>query len=577
MSIFKRRRGWAGVGAVAVAAVALLSTGGASAQQTPLAANYPRSQTLYTSGTQYGPPSNWNPMVTGNYATGTIGLLYETLFLYNPLNNQFTPWLAKSGSFTSSTVYTLTLRPGLAWSDGQPLTAADVVYTIDLGQYTAVPYHNIWTYLKSVTEVNTTTVSLAFKSTPNYQEWANFLYTYPILPKHIWQSRSLTDIITGTNPNPIGSGPYLYLAHDQTTMVWQRNPNWWGIKALNLKMAPKYIVDVANQSNNVALSLLLQDQLDLSNNFLPGIASLVGGIGGYPITTYYPKAPYMLSANTAWLVMNLKRTPLNDPVFRRALAFAMDIPAVVRSDYNYIVKGSNPTGMLPTWSQYVDQTLVKSLGFSYNPSKANQMLKSAGYKFGSNGMVETKSGKPINLSLIVPQGWSDWMAGIQILAQGAAKAGIQITPSFPAYNSLVAQRNSGNFDLVINNDQQISNTPWSYYQWMFGLPILKTQSYRNYGRYNNPTAWSLVQQLDRTPVTDTAGMKSAIAKLQQIQLSQMPVIPLWYNGMWAQYNTTTWSNWPSSSTYQTVPTLWRGYPNMGSVYMLAKIKPVKAG
>jgi peptide/nickel transport system substrate-binding protein len=93
-------------------------------------------------------------------------------------------------------------------------------------------------------------------------------------------------------------------------MVWVKNPNWWAIKALNLNVAPTYIVDIVNSSNNVALGQLLSGGLDLDNNYLPGIAQVVNG--GYNITTYYAQAPYMLSGNTAWLIPNTKKKPLDD-------------------------------------------------------------------------------------------------------------------------------------------------------------------------------------------------------------------------------------------------------------------------
>jgi peptide/nickel transport system substrate-binding protein len=65
---------------------------------------YERSETLYTSGTQWGPPSSWNPFNQGGYAMGTIGLCYETLFIFDPLTNEYKPWLAESGKWTSDTV-----------------------------------------------------------------------------------------------------------------------------------------------------------------------------------------------------------------------------------------------------------------------------------------------------------------------------------------------------------------------------------------------------------------------------------------------------------------------------------------
>jgi peptide/nickel transport system substrate-binding protein len=99
----------------------------------------------------------------------------------------------------------------------------------------------------------------------------------------------VVDITGGANENPVGSGPYKYESHDQDRQVWVRNDNWWGVKEFGKAPAPKRIVDIVNGSNNVALGMVLQGGLDLSNNFLPGVASLVEG--GYGVQTYYPDAP----------------------------------------------------------------------------------------------------------------------------------------------------------------------------------------------------------------------------------------------------------------------------------------------
>src|SRR5690554_5798780 len=94
----------------------------------PVTEAYARNETLYISGTQWGPPSSWNPFMQGNYATGTIGFVYETLFLYDPLADEYIPWLAESGEWVSDNVYELTIREGITWSDGTPFTAEDVKF-----------------------------------------------------------------------------------------------------------------------------------------------------------------------------------------------------------------------------------------------------------------------------------------------------------------------------------------------------------------------------------------------------------------------------------------------------------------
>ncbi len=557
--------------------VGALFPAAASAAGPTIPTSYPRNQTLYTSGTMWGPPTDFNP-VAGGYVTGTFGLLYESLFLYNPLSDKFVPWLAQSGSWTGAKTYTLKLRPGLTWNNGTALTSTDVVYTFNLGKLSSVPYSTLWNFLQSATAVDPLTVQFTF-SKALYQEWSNALYTVAIVPAQVWGTRTVTDVLTyNTSPDAaagvVGSGPYELLTYDQTKVVWVKNDAWWGKSLLGLDVKPTYIIDEVNGSNNVELGQMLNGTLDLSNNFLPGVNSIVSGIGGYGIQTYYTKPPYMLSANTAWLVTNDVKKPTNDPVFRRALAESINVSQIVNNVYGQIVQAANPTGLLPTWNQFVDKSVVAKYGYTYNPTDAKKILTAAGYKMGSDGYFRNKDGSVINLSLIVPNGWTDWMAAIQSIAQSAKKAGIRITPSFPSYNDRTNKVQTGKFDLAIANDAQIANTPWSYYQWMFRQPIQATQVAGNDGRYKNSTIWSLVQQLDATPTTNVAAMKTIISKIQTIQLQDLPIIPLWYNGAWAQANNNVWTNWPSAAAGSPhyMPVTWGGYWNMGSVLMLTTLK-----
>jgi peptide/nickel transport system substrate-binding protein len=515
-----------------------------------------------------------------NMAMGVVGLQYETLFLYDPIKDSYTPWLASNkvsdGWDAGKTTYTITVRDGVTWSDGSALTADDVAFTINLAQNTAIG-SNLFTFVDSAT-VSGKTVVVKFKANPAYQEWMQWLYNTPIVPKAVWSPLNNADILKNLNANGIGTGPYKYKTAAQDRMVWVKNDNWWAIKALNLNVAPTYIVDIVNSSNNVALGQLLSGNLDLDNNYLPGIAQVVNG--GYNISTYYDKAPYMLSGNTAWLIPNTKKKPLDDAAFRRALAEAIDPKNVVTKDYGNIVAVADPTGLLPTWDKYIDHAQVTSLGAVFNLAKAKADLAAAGYKTGSDGFVTNKDGSPIKLSLVVPDGWSDWMEAENLIKADAALAGINIDATHPAYNDVVAGRNGSasadpTFDLVINNDVQIGSTPWTYYDYIFRQPLQPAASRnRNYEQYSNPTAWALVQKLDQTPVEDTAAMKSIISQLQKIQLTDEPVIPLWYNGEWSQVNGSHWTNWPSDKGNQVQPATWNGYWQMGAIYMLTGLKAV---
>jgi peptide/nickel transport system substrate-binding protein len=548
----------------------------------PVADVYPRAETLYTAGKQWGPPSTWNPLDSGNYAMGVIGLQYETMFMYDPLKDVYTPWLATkdSGWDATKTTYTIKVRDGVKWSDGSALTSADVKFSIDVMK-NPILNSNLFTYVTDVSAPDASTVVVKFNN-PAYQEWAQFLYQQPIVPAAVFSTKNDANILKFTNENGVGTGPYTYKTHADDRMVWQKNPTWWATAALGLDVKPKYIVDIVNSSNNVALGQLIQNTLDLNNNFLPGIASLV--TGGYNITTYFPKAPFMLAGNTAVLIPNVAKKPLDDPAFRKALATAINEDDIVQKVYGNIVTKSDPTGLLPIFDKYIDHAQVSAIGTSYNTAKAKAILAAAGYKT-VNGAVVNKDGTAIKLVLEVPDGWSDWMQAETSIANSAKAAGITIDPQHPDFNTVVADRNrpdaggAAKFDLIINNDVQVGNTPWTWYDYVFRLQgdgklPNGTAETRNFEGYVNPDAWKLVQKLDATPIDDLTTMKSLSSQLQKIQLTDMPVIPLWYNGIWSQVNNSTWTNFPSDGGTQVMPATWNGYWNMGAVLMLTQIKPV---
>jgi peptide/nickel transport system substrate-binding protein len=260
---------------------------------------------------------------------------------------------------------------------------------------------------------------------------------------------------------------------------------------------------------------------------------------------------------------------------------SINVDQIVNSDYGNIVAKANPTGLLPTWNKWIDQAQVKKLGFKYDVSGAKALLAQNGYKdTNGDGYVENKDGSQLNLRLIVPNGWSDWMTAIQIISASAKDAGIRITPAYPDFNGLVDERNSGKFDLVINNDKQLGPTPYTYYDYLFHLPVADTQTFANYSRFTQAGAkpWALTLKLNKVPLNDVKTAQAINSKIQKYILEDLPAIPLWYNGMWSQYNTKFWTNFPTSTGtgLQNTPSVWNGYLNMTGIDALAKLKPAKA-
>jgi peptide/nickel transport system substrate-binding protein len=552
----------------------LTAAGSAGASQH----SYPRAQTLITSGTQWGNIVGFNPY-GGNYAAGMIGLNLETLLRFNPVTGQYINWLAQSAKWTGARQFTIAVRPGVKWSDGKAFTAKDVLFNLKLLRFKTSQWNNLYLNIKS-TAVKGNKVVINFKTTPNYVQWQNAMYNIPMISPTQGKVITSAKLLTTYNPSkPIGTGPYVLdrSGFDPVTrVVWMKRAHWWAAdQKQSPSPKPKYIIDLVNTSNTNSLSAVLAGVEDLNNNFLPGVEKLVAA---HKVLTYYKSAPYNLSANTAMLEPNLTVKPLSDPTFRRALAMAINTGQIVAVDYHHLVLPANPTGLLPTWHKYVDKGAVQKFAMKHGASAASTALQKAGYKKDSSGYFRNKDGTAINLDISVPQGWSDWETARDMIIAQAKAAGIRMHAVVKDFNTWQADRNTGKFDLVIDNHYQISDNPWSYWNGVYHLPILTTgagQQNFNFERYKNLQAWSLVKKLDKTPLSKTATIKGINSQLQTILMQQLPVIPLWYNGQWAQFTSQHWTNWPNNSSRPYTPIMWGGYLNMTGIDMITHLQPVK--
>jgi len=553
---------------VLVAIVVLL------AASVAMALTLPRNETFYEGGAMWGPLTNFNPLNAANHGWG-VDLVYPTLFIYNPLTNQMIPYLAESGNWVDSTTYDVKLRQNAQWTDGQPVTAQDVKYTFELPFTVSqlVPVVG----LKSVNVINDYEVQFVF-SQPNYPNFYQALYGNYIVPEHIWSKMATSDIFSYANlTNPVGCGPYTYLTSNPQEIVLQRNDNWFGNDIFG-KPVPKYVAEIYVSSNNVGLGLLLQGQVDMSSWYLPGAETL---LGPYNLITWNEKPPYMPSNATTLLFMNTTVEPLNNAEFRRALAYAIgpisDLTQRVYSGYvpNYV----DQLGFLPinSWMQFEDKNVVSQYGYTYDPAKAAQMLDQLGYKKGPNGWRTMPNGQPIKLSIICPYGWTDWMAAERVVAEDLQKVGLDVTAEFPDYSTWWNETTSGNYTLMLQNaGSGVSQTPYTYFYWLFGYSVQQYMYNGNYERYTNPTVTDLLNKIATYPLNDTANLQPLYSQLEQIFLQDMPAIPLFYNGMWYLANQSVWTNFPTAKNPYCWPSTYNNANvTVGSILLYTHIKPAQ--
>lgn len=540
--------------------------------ETETEAEITRKDTLIiTGGLQYI-PDNFNP-INWSVRAGMRGLVHDSLFYYDIQSNTVIPWLAKTSTWIDHSTLEIVIRDNAFFSDGDPVTAADVLFSV-----TYEAWSNPWGDV-SGTIVTDTTIQFTF-SEPNYQVIAQNLYLWPILKKSLWDAilpETATDI-TILQEDAIGSGPYTIESHDHSQIVFRRNDAWWGINELNISFPAKRIISLKNMRSDQTAAMLENNEVDFVNQYLPNTDLLKSE--NSKIHTWQKNPSYFKPGSIAYLFINNQKYPA---VLRKALAHAINPDEICYAAYNNTASPvSNALGLLniPAMSPYNNQDITASLGFSYDPEEAENMLDRAGYidKDG-DGFRESPDGLPIYLKILVPDSLPDYMRTSQILSDCFAAVGINSTPVFKDQGFHLTRLVKGEFDVSINNwGSSPSATPYAIYQWLFGTyaPVSEDDWIGNFGRYNNESMRNLVKDLEQLHISDTTGMNEIIRQIQSIYLRDMPVIPLVQIGANAIANTTYWENWPDEAgTNQHYPSLWHNQFQIGGLLMLSEIRMVE--
>lgn len=532
------------------------------------------SETVSISGAQWSPPKNFNPFMA-NPDCGTHALVFDPLFHYNIREGELEPWLAKSGEWKSEKVYEVTLRNGGEWTDGEAITVEDVVFTFEIAeQYKSIRYSSIWDWMESVEAVDENIIRFTF-NTPRYHEWSYWLYMIPIAPEHIWADRSEEEILGASNEKGVFGGAYTFGRALDDKLIWKRNENWWGIDVFG-KPAPKYVVYPLVYSNNVALGMTMKGEVDMCNNFLPGMEKIKDT---YNLVTYYKDKPYNTASNVAVLFTNNQKPPLDDAAVRRAFAFAIDKSKIVDNVYGGQVQAADPTGLnlLSSWEDYRDADVVAESGFNYDPEEARALLDDAGIRDrNGDGFRENSDGSDIELTIIVPSGWTDWMESIERVSQDLEKVGIKARASFPDYGAYWDKVIKNDYDMAINNfNTRISSTPYTYWHCVGYDEVDREEvSYGNFGRYENQELFRLIDRFNETKVGSKQGMDIA-SRIQEILLDDMPSIPLWLNGTWSAASTSNWTNWPTEDNPTGIASGWTDYWQLGGLEALLALEPAE--
>ena len=460
----------------------------------------------------------------------SFGPIYESLVFVDELKSgAATPWLASKYAWSNhNKTITFTIRPGVKWSDGKPLTAADVLYTFQLiKKYKALDLQAVWAVLKSVTR-NGSKVTFKFKT-------AAVPYFYyvagqtPIVPQHIW--KSVKNPVTYKDSHPVGSGPFKFASCSPQVMKYVKNGHYWqhGLPKIDTVYYPAYT------SNDPANQDLASGAAQWGSQFIPSIDR-------FYLSKSKDNHYWFPPVSNVSVFINLKNPILKDVAIRRAMAYAIDRSRVSQiGEYGY-EPAANQTGIVtPTFKSWLNKGLAKK--FSYNPTKAKQILTKAGYKM-KGGVFQTKNGKSLSFTMINIGGYSDWVASAQIVQQELKAVGIKVTASNLSSTTFDADAYAGKFDLMYSGNE--AGGPAPYYELRQELysknsaPIGKTAS-SNWERYYNKKVDSLIEAYAAT--TSSAKQHSIVDQLQAAMVQDVPIIPITEGVDWYQYNTKSIAGW----------------------------------
>ncbi|MCI2157362.1 ABC transporter substrate-binding protein [Bifidobacterium crudilactis] len=479
---------------------------------------------------------NFNPFSTSKRIG--INFMYEPLEVVNAIDGTSTPFLATGHKIVDPQTIEYTVRDGVKWSDGTAFTAKDVVYTFNLiKKNAALDTLGVWQHLDSV-ESSGSTVTFHLKTAD--VPAVTIINQQLIVPEHIWTK--VSDPVKWTNENPVSTGPYQLDTFTPNQYTLKKNTSYWQKDKV---AAEKIVLPASNKQLD-----LVNKGYDWAYSYMTNVDKTWVGANKQHNHYWFPPG------GTVSLFPNLTKAPYNDVNFRKGLSYAIDRSKIAKDAEEGYVEGATQTGLLlPNQEKWINTSIANKGNIDQDKSTALDYFAKAGYTEKGGKLVDS-NGTQLVLNITVPNGYTDWLRGVQTLQSQLSALGISVKLTQPQPAAYTQAQNNGDFDLIVSSFGGSGSIFQDYNNLLnseFALPVGQSTT-ANFQRYKNDDTDKLLAELK--VATSESDQKKIVDQLQSVVYDQVPVVGMFYGGLWGLYSTKKFTGWPSADNPYAPPSTW---------------------
>lgn len=314
-----------------------------------------------------------NPLyISGGTDSWITELVYDRLMRIGP-DGLPRPWAAESYEWVDDTTITVTLREGMMWHDGMPVTPEDVVFSFEAAGSGEAPMYG--PFVNGIADMTIDGMDITFSLTePSAPFLTASLSKINLIPMHIWAPVIEEQLTLETNAEsyqeeiPIGSGPYRFGSWTlNEEVVLQANADHWA--APN---AERWILRIV-PNVEAALGMLRSGEINFLSDFPGDPTVVVAAADEDPNLT----AVSTVDIGFRYVAFNHRRPPFNDPAFRRALSASVDRRLIVGAAFRGFAVPSNSV-VSPALGFWHNEATVEVM--EAGVELAQQLLADAGYE-----------------------------------------------------------------------------------------------------------------------------------------------------------------------------------------------------